>query len=682
MTSAALRRTYVAAITAAGLGALGVVLPRLVTVEVTRPVELSALVALLVISEQFPVRIDTRNGQDLVTLSGAFCCALLLHWDASIAVAAQCLASLLSDVTHRVRWYKTAFNVAQFALSVSAAGLVVHLLGGELDDRHLDAYTVVVALLAGVTFFLVNDVVTGTALALEDGSPVLRSLAADLPFQAALNGGGIALTPLLIAAADDTLLLIPLLLLPLTAVHYSARARIALDRQALEDRLTGLPNGTRFRRALLDSLDSAKADREHVGVLLLDVKHFSEVNDTLGHAAGDELLQQVARRLQESCGPRDSVARFGGDQFAMIRGGLRSPWEVGGAADKVRDALVEPFELAGAPFDLSVAIGLSVYPLHGEDADQLLQHSNAALSVAKRTGSSVEIYGEATGDVGQSRRRLALLGQLRQALLRHELVVHYQPKADTGSGRVVGLEALVRWRHPELGLVMPDEFIPLAERSGLIRQITDYVLDEVLRQLSDWRDAEVDVCVAVNLSARDLHDLELPNRVARRLALWGVPGRMLGLEITETSIMEDTDRAVEVLGRLRALHISLAIDDYGTGYSSLSYLSRLPVHEIKIDKSFVHGMLGDGNDRIVVRSTIDLARSLGLHVVAEGVENSAQSDMLSSFGCRYVQGYHVGRPVPESEELRRRLSRDRPSPQPLSRPRPYGPASVHPPAPA
>jgi diguanylate cyclase (GGDEF)-like protein len=509
-------------------------------------------------------------------------------------------------------------------------------------------------------FFLVNDILTGVALALEDGQPVVRSLLGDLPFQAALNGGGIALTPLLIAAADDTLLLVPLLLLPLLAVHYSARARIALDRQALEDRLTGLPNQTQFRRALLGSLDAAASDREHVGVLLLDVKNFSEVNDTLGHGAGDALLKQVARRLQACCGPHDTAARFGGDQFAMIRGGLRSPWEVSGAADKVRDALFEPFELAGSPFDLAVSIGLSVYPLHGEDADRLLQHSNVALSVAKRSGSSVEIYGNSSVAQHTSRRRLALLGQLRQALLRHELVVHYQPKADTGSGRVVGLEALVRWRHPELGLVMPDEFIPLAERSGLIRQITDYVLDEVLRQLADWRAADVDVHVAVNLSARDLQDLDLPNRVARRLALWGVPGRMLGLEITETGIMEDTTRAVEVLGRLRELHIQLAIDDYGTGYSSLSYLSRLPVHEIKIDKSFVHGMLGDGNDRIVVRSTIDLARSLGLHVVAEGVEDSEQWDLLSSFGCRYVQGYHVGRPVPESAELLRRLEASQP----------------------
>jgi len=181
----------------------------------------------------------------------------------------------------------------------------------------------------------------------------------------------------------------------------------------------------------------------------------------------------------------------------------------------------------------------------------------------------------------------------------------------------------------------------------------------VLRQLSEWRQSDVDVSIAVNLSARDLQDLDLPNRVARRLALWGVPGRTLGLEITETGVMEDTARAVEVLGRLRKLHIQLAIDDYGIGYSSLSYLSRLPVHEIKIDKSFVHGMLGDGNDRIVVRSTIDLARSLGLHVVAEGVEDDAQWELLSSFGCRYVQGYHVGRPEPESEQLRRRLVHDR-----------------------
>jgi diguanylate cyclase (GGDEF)-like protein len=657
MRPAESRLLYVVAVCLAGLAVLGlVVLPRLGSLSVGRPEELAVLVGLLILAEQFPVKVDTRHGQDLITLSGAFCCALLLHWDLSVAVLAQCGAAAMSDAYLRVRWYKALFNQAQYVLSVAAAGGVVLALGGRLGENHLDADTVLVALLAGFVFFLVNNLLIGTAFALEESKPVLRSLLAELPFQAALNGGAIALTPLLIAAADDTLWLIPLLLLPLWAVHYSARVRLALDRQALEDRLTGLPNQTQFRHDLVQAIATARDEREHVAVLLLDVKNFSEVNDTLGHGAGDALLKQVARRLSGCCGTVDVAARFGGDQFAVIRTGLRSPWEVSGAADAIRDALLEPFELAASPFDLSVAMGMSVYPLHGEDADSLLQHANAALSVAKRTGRSVEIYGDATVAKHVSRRRLALLGQLRQALLRHELVVHYQPKAEVGSGRIVGLEALVRWRHPELGLVMPDEFIPLAERSGLIRQITDYVLDEVLRQLSEWRHAgEVDVCVAVNLSARDLQDADLPNRVARRLALWGVPGRMLGLEITETGIMEDTTRAVEVLGALRDLHIVLAIDDYGTGYSSLSYLSRLPVHEIKIDKSFVHGMLGNGNDRIVVRSTIDLARSLGLHVVAEGVEDDEQWQLLSSFGCRYVQGYHVGRPVPESDELRQRV---------------------------
>jgi diguanylate cyclase len=311
--------------------------------------------------------------------------------------------------------------------------------------------------------------------------------------------------------------------------------------------------------------------------------------------------------------------------------------------------------VASSPFDLQVSMGLSVFPLHGTDADELLKHANTALSMAKRRSTTLEIYSDAAAALHVSRRRLALLGQLRQAILRHELVVHYQPKADVSSHRVVGLEALVRWKHPKLGLVGPDEFIPLAERTGLVRQITEYVLDEALRQLAEWRESGIDISVAVNLSARDLQDEDLPNRVARRLAQWGVPGRMLCLEVTETGVMEDTARAVEVLGRLRDLHVSLAIDDYGTGYSSLTYLTRLPVHEIKIDKSFIQNMLEDESDQIVVRSTIDLARSLGFHVVAEGVENAEQWRLLSSLGCRYVQGYLIGRPQPASEDLRRRL---------------------------
>jgi diguanylate cyclase (GGDEF)-like protein len=616
---------------------------------------LAVLVGLLLVSEQFPIRMETRHGQDLVSLSSALCCALLLHWDPSVAVAAQGGAALLNDLAHRVRWYKTLFNLAQISLSVATAGLVVHALGGPVTHGQLGAIQVLAAVLAGVAFFLVNHVLTGIAIAGEDGAPVVPFLASDLGFQLTLNGSGIALTPLLVAAADVTLWLIPLLLFPLYAMHYGARARLMLDRQAVEDRLTGLPNQVRFRRDLVASLESSREEPEHVGVLLVDVRHFSEINETLGHAAGDALLRQVAARLSALCAEHDTAARFGADQFALIRRGLHSPWEVSAAAESVRDALVEPFEVAGSPFDLQVSVGLSVFPQHGADPDELLQHASAALSIAKRNSTSLEIYSDATAGRHVSRRRIALLGQLRQALLRHELVVHYQPKADVTSRQVVGLEALIRWQHPQLGLVLPDEFIPLAERSGLVRQITDYVLDEVLRQLAEWRTAGVEVSVAVNLSARDLQDVELPNRVARRLALWGVSGRMLALEITETGVMEDTTRAVEVLGKLRDLQIGLAIDDYGTGYSSLAYLSRLPVDEIKIDRSFVRGMLDNDNDRIVVRSTIDLARNLGLHVVAEGVEEVEQWRLLSSFGCRYVQGNHVGRPEPESRELRHRL---------------------------
>src|SRR3954467_13969358 len=258
------RSAYVAGISIAGALVLGlVVFPRLPTVTFDRPLVFGVLVALLLVSEQFPIRFETRHGQDLVSLSGAFCCALLLHWDLSLAVLAQAVAALVHDVSHRVRWYKTAFNVAQFTLAVTAAGLLLESLDGGLGVDDLDARTVSLALLAGLTYFLVNHVLTGVALALEDGVPLTRFVWDDLPRQLAVNGGGIALTPLLVAAADTTLWLIPLLLFPLYAIHYSARARLQLDRQGLQDRLTGLPNQTQFRRDLVNSLDTAHPGKEH-----------------------------------------------------------------------------------------------------------------------------------------------------------------------------------------------------------------------------------------------------------------------------------------------------------------------------------------------------------------------------------------------------------------------------------
>jgi EAL domain-containing protein (putative c-di-GMP-specific phosphodiesterase class I) len=287
---------------------------------------------------------------------------------------------------------------------------------------------------------------------------------------------------------------------------------------------------------------------------------------------------------------------------------------------------------------------VALYPEHGNDPEELLQHADIAMYVAKDTHAGFVLF-DPTQDQ-HSPRRLALLGELRRAIDQHQLLLHYQPKVDTHSGQVLGVEALVRWQHPTHGLIPPGEFIPLAERTGLIQPLTHYVLDAALGQCHQWRQAGHELSVAVNVSARRLLDLDFPDQVAATLTRWRVPARLLVVEITESTIMADPTHALEILGRLSAMGVQLSIDDFGTGYSSMAYLKNLPVHELKIDRSFVAQLTSDSRDAVIVRSTVDLGRNLGLRVVAEGVEDQATWQALAALGCDAIQGYHISRPVP------------------------------------
>jgi EAL domain-containing protein (putative c-di-GMP-specific phosphodiesterase class I) len=310
-------------------------------------------------------------------------------------------------------------------------------------------------------------------------------------------------------------------------------------------------------------------------------------------------------------------------------------------------ALAEPFVLVGLTLDVEASIGLAIYPDHGGDADELLQRADIAMYVAKQAHTGFALFDPKQDQ--HSPRRLALLGELRNAIEQRQLVLHYQPKVDAHSGQVLGVEALVRWQHPTDGLLPPAEFLPLAERTGLIGPLTNYVLDAALRQCHDWRRAGHDLSVAVNVSARRLLDLGFPDEVAELLARWDVPARLLVVEITETTIMADPTHALEILGRLDAMGVQVAIDDFGTGYSSMAYLKSLPVHELKIDRSFVSQLVSSSRDAVIVRSTVDLGRNLTLRVVAEGVEDEATRRQLDALGCDAVQGYHISRPLPPDD---------------------------------
>jgi diguanylate cyclase len=417
--------------------------------------------------------------------------------------------------------------------------------------------------------------------------------------------------------------------------------------QALHDALTGLPNRALLRDRITQALHRADRELSPAALLLLDLDRFKEVNDTLGHHHGDQLLVQVGDRLRGRLREVDTVARLGGDEFAVLLPRIATAEGAVAVAGKLQAAFDEPFRLDDLTLDVETSIGVALYPEHAGDPDELLQHADIAMYVAKDTHAGFVLFDPKQDQ--HSPRRLALLGELRRALEQRQLVLHYQPKVDAHTGRLLGVEALVRWRHPAHGLLLPGEFIPLAERTGLIGPLTSYVLDAALRQCSDWRQAGHELAIAVNVSARSLLDLDFPDQVAGLLARWEVPARLLVVEITESTIMADPTHALEILGRLNTMGVEIAIDDFGTGYSSMAHLKTLPVDELKVDRSFVSQMTSNASDAVIVRSTVDLGRNLGLRVVAEGVEDSQTLQELDALGCDAIQGYYISRPVAADE---------------------------------
>jgi diguanylate cyclase (GGDEF)-like protein len=422
------------------------------------------------------------------------------------------------------------------------------------------------------------------------------------------------------------------------------------EHQALHDPLTDLPNRTLFADRVEQALAAARRNQVDVALLLMDLDRFKDINDTLGHQAGDILLRELASRLRKALRASDTVARLGGDEFALLLPEVRDRQAIEDVVTKVQEAVQRPFYLQGLPLSVESSIGVAMFPRDGADATTLLQRADIAMYVAKKANAPYQLY-ESSQDE-HNLERLRLVGEMRRAMDRRELVVYYQPKADLRTGAVVGAEALVRWIHPARGVVPPDEFIPLAQHTGLIMPMTMYVLDEAIRQCAAWQRQGMNMPVAVNLAPRTLINANLAADVSDLLQRYQLGPHMLGLEITETTIMLDPFRALATLRQLNEMQIRLAIDDFGTGYSSLAYLKRLPVHEVKIDKSFISNMALDPDDTAIVRSTIDLARNLGLDVVAEGVETDDVRLQLLGLGCDIMQGYLLSRPLPGDELLR------------------------------
>jgi diguanylate cyclase (GGDEF)-like protein len=477
---------------------------------------------------------------------------------------------------------------------------------------------------------------TGAVAIFQDYEPIARAAQA---------------TFLPIAGVFEAVLLALFVVLVPILRRVTRRIRRQMDEiahRALHDDLTGLPNRVLFRDRVELALLAARRAGGSAVALVLDVDRFKEVNDALGHETGDVLLRELGARLREDRRGGETLARLGGDEFGILLP-TATLEEAAVVSARVHSLLEQAFVLRDFPVEVAASIGIAAYPEHGADVDTLLQHADVAMYVAKQAHAQTAVY-DAEQDTNDA-ARLGLAGELRRAIDDKELVVHFQPKAELASGQIVGAEALVRWEHPERGFVPPNEFVPIAERIGLIKPLTSYVLMSALKQCAEWNASGLELHVAVNLTIPDLLDLELPGRIAAMLAETGVRPEQLELEITESTILADPFRVRQVLDDLNEMGLRLAIDDFGTGYSSLAYLKRLPVQTIKVDRSFVMGMCENASDATIVRSTIDLGRNLGLEVVAEGVESQEVWNVLRTHGCSLAQGYLIARPLPADELL-------------------------------
>ncbi|WP_031485334.1 putative bifunctional diguanylate cyclase/phosphodiesterase [Streptomyces bicolor] len=568
---------------------------------------------------------------------------------------------VLVGIARRGRWRQGVLHGAVDILGIAAGALVLAAFGRVPTVEHPwnpDTWTLYTApgvVLVAAAYLAVTRVLLWYLHAPRGGLPTVARTA--LVRQGLVAVALLGIAPLVCVVAIAKPLLLPLFSIPLIALDSTLWIARARAEEQLRDPLTGLPN----RQWLLERIWTALDDAERIGarsaLMLIDLDRFRSVNDTLGHLAGDRLLLQIADRLRLALPRGAEAARLGGDEFAVLLPVADSTTSATRVARGLVTALSSPLDLDGLTLVLEASAGVAVFPDHALDAEGMLRRADVAMYQAKRDRTGVEVY-ESKRD-SNTPDRLGLLGDLRRALDAQEVELHYQPKVRF-DGQVAGLEALVRWVHPERGKVPPDEFIAIAESSGLMPHLTEYVLETALGQVAQWRSQGLYVPVAVNVSPRDVHTPGFAGSVAARLARHGVPAGALQLEITEHVLLEDPQRAADTLAGLTGHGVKMSLDDFGTGYSSLVHLRRLPVSELKIDRSFVARLAVDTEDAEIVRCTVDLAHSLGLLVVAEGVEDDETWERLRDLGCDAVQGWLVAAAMPPEETtawLRARGSR-------------------------
>jgi diguanylate cyclase (GGDEF)-like protein len=605
--------------------------------------------AMIVLGDIWPIVTPGRSAVEAPVASITFSLAALFVWGLPVALLLRASSSFAVFLAQRKAVHRAAFNAASATLSTAAGWAVLYGLGFRYSPSRPWQFSHPVdlwkMLLAGVVCFAVNFLIVTVAVALHAREPVLATIRRTIGYQAFVNLVLVATAPLVaLAISTGSAPFVLLFAFPLAAIYANAAISVQREHQAHHDELTGLSNRKMLLRKLEDTLAQAAMSGTQAGFLLLDLdRGLKEVNDTLGHAVGDRLLRLVAHRLTHSIRPGDMVARLGGDEFAVLLPAVKEASVAREVAARLRAAVAEPIRLEGMSFVIEVSIGIAMYPDDATAGELLMQRADVAMYLAKQRRSGVERY---VADLDRnSPSRLALFGDLRRALDRGELELHYQPKVYLADRRVAGMEALVRWQHPERGVISPAEFIPQVQQSYLMREVTAFVIEGALTQAALWRQAGIGVQVSLNVSGRDLLDSGLADLVAEGLARHHLAPDMLLLEIDERVLTSEPAHAVATAEALAEVGVALSLDDFGTGYSSLVRLKRLPVSEVKVDSSFVGRLLESPDDEVVVKSIVDLAAALGIRSVAEGVESAEVATALLAMGCVAAQGWHFSKPL-------------------------------------
>jgi diguanylate cyclase (GGDEF)-like protein len=611
-----------------------------------RPATLAVIAVLAITSELLAIHSENDS-----YISGGFLGILLtaVLCGGGPAVAMGMAMIAVGWVRSRESPRGLVFNLANYAWLSLTAGLAFHgllLATGAHSGDAIYFLLVFVAFVVGLTvnfsgfagFLWAEDGVSVAEFARTMVAPVMSAELASAALTVAAAWVAFQLHLVGLVMFGIVLVIFQYLLGELLRSRQRSRK---LQRIATTDELTGLVNRERFSELVTESIVRATESTTELAVMLIDLDRFKEVNDTLGHLYGDKLLQDLGPRLLAAAGPHGVVARLGGDEFALLFS--IGCGEIEDVVGRLQGTVAEPFSVDELSLEVGASIGVARFPTDGSDSQTLLRCADIAMYAAKEAQVDYKLY--AADQDQHSVRRLSVLSDIRHALTGDQIVVHYQPIIDVEDRRVMGAEGLVRWEHPEHGLIPPGAFVQTVEQTGLIGPLTRHVLEHAIAECAAWRASGRDLSVAVNLSVRNLLDRDLPREIERMLDHHHVPASALQLEITESMIMSDPERAMVTVGRLSELGVRLSVDDFGTGYSSLANLRRLPIDELKIDRSFVSPMLQDESDLIIVRSTINLGHDLGLKIIAEGVEDQPTLERLATLGCDLAQGYHLSRPM-------------------------------------